>query len=175
MVRPASIARNVPGIPLLHPEFLRGLRLSAGHGASSVRCDAVDRHKTWGPTTQFNAVRAALRVFNWAVKQKILDVSPLKGMERPRPKNRDKFISDEDFQKLFRAASKPFKLFLFALRRTGARPSEVRGLTWDQVRDDCWVLKEHKTSGKAGKPRVIYLTPAMQKLMKFLRKHSESK
>jgi integrase len=131
--------------------------------------------KAWGQTSQFNAVRSALRVFNWAVKQKILDVSPLKGMERPRPKSRDKYLADEDFHKLFRAASKPFKLFLFALRQTGARPSEVRRLTWDQVQVDCWVLKEHKTSGKTGKARVIYLSAAMNKVMKFLRKHSDSK
>lgn len=102
--------------------------------------------KTWGPTSQFNAVRAALRVFNWAVKQKILDVSPLKGMERPRPKNRDKFLSDEDFRTLLRGAAPPFKPFLFALRHTGARPGEIRNLTWDQVHDDdCWVLKESNT------------------------------
>jgi integrase len=131
--------------------------------------------KAWGPTSQFNAVRAALRVFNWAVQQGILDVSPLKGMERPRPKSRDRYLTDEDFHTLFRAASKPVKRFLFALRHTGARPSEVRRLTWDQVQDDCWILKEHKTSGKTGKSRVIYLNPAMKKMMAFLRKGSESK
>jgi integrase len=132
-------------------------------------------NKAWGPTTQFNAVRDAQRVFNWAVKQKILDVSPLKGMERPRPKNREGFLKDEDFQTLLRAAAPPFKLFLFALRHTGARPAEVRNLTWEQVHDDDrWVLKEHKTVGKTGKPRVICLTPPMTKLMRALRKRSKS-
>jgi integrase len=131
--------------------------------------------KSWGPTSQFNAVRAAQRVFNWAVEQKLLSQNPIKGMKRPRPASRDSYVSDEEFRALRRAASPPFRLFLFALRQTGARPSEVRELIWDQVRDDRWVLFKHKTADKTGKPRVIHLTPVMQRLMRFLRRRSKSK
>jgi integrase len=131
--------------------------------------------KNWGPTSQFNAVRSAQRVFNWAVKQKLLAQNPIKGMERPRPKSRTSYVTNEEFRSLRRAAVPRFRLFLFVLRQTGARPSEVRRLTWDQVREDRWVLSEHKTVGKTGKPRVIYLTPLMQRLMRILRRHATNK
>ena len=131
--------------------------------------------KAWGSTAQYNAVRAAQRVFNWAVKQKLLAQNPIKGMERPRPKSRTSYVTNEEFRSLRQAAVPQFRLFLYALRRTGARPSEVRRLTWDQVREDRWILPEHKTVGKTGKPRVIYLTPVMQRLMCILRRKSASK
>jgi len=131
--------------------------------------------KAWGPTSQFNAVRSVQRVFNWAVKEKRIQQNPVKGMERPRPKSRMTYASDDEFQALRRAAVPAFRLFLFALRQTGARPSEVRGLTWDQVHDDRWILPEHKTVGKTGKPRVIHLTPVMQRLMRLLRRKSVSR
>ncbi len=130
--------------------------------------------KPWGPTSQFNAVRTAQRVFNWAVKEKLLSQNPIKGMERPRQQSRDSYVSDEEFRALLRAAASPFRLFLFALRQTGARPSEVRELTWDRVHKDRWVLSKHKTVDKTRKPRVIHLTPVMQRLVRFLRRRSKS-
>jgi integrase len=130
--------------------------------------------KAWGPTSQFNAVRAAQRVFNWAVKEKLLPQNPIKGMERPRQQSRDTYVSDEEFRILLRGGAPAFRLFLFALRQTGARPSEVRNLTWNQVLQDRWVLSKHKTVGKTQKPRVIHLTPVMQRLMGFLRRRSKS-
>ena len=131
--------------------------------------------REWGPTSQSNAVRSVQRVFNWAVNQKLLQQNPIKGMERPRPKSRSSYVSDHEFRALRRAAAPAFRLFLFALRQTGARPCEVRELTWDQVDDDRWVLREHKTVGKTGKPRVIHLTPVMQRLVRFLHRKSMSK
>lgn len=38
-----------------------------------------------------------------------------------------------------------------------------------------WVLQEHKTIGKTGKPRVIYLSRRMKSLMKYLKRESKSK
>ena len=130
--------------------------------------------KPWGPTTQFNAVRTAQRVFNWAVKEKLLSQNPIKGMERPRQQSRDTYVSDEEFGALLRGAATAFRLLLFALRQTGARPSEVRNLTWNQVLGDRWVLSKHKTVDKTRKPRVIHLTPVMRRLMGFLRRKAKS-
>ena len=104
----------------------------------------------------------------------MLPQNPIKGMERPRQQSRDSYVSDEEFRALRRAAAPAFRLFLFALRQTGARPSEVRELTWDQVHDDRWVLSKHKTVDKTRKPRVIHLTPVMRRLMGFLRRKSKS-
>lgn len=135
----------------------------------------IEGKPSWGRTTQYNAVRSAVRVLNWAVKQGLLDNNPLKGMERPRPESRKSFLTDDEYRVLLRAASRPFKIFLMALRYTGARPSEVRELTWNQVHEDRWVLQEHKTVRKTGKPRVIHLSRQMKSLMKCLQRESKSK
>jgi hypothetical protein len=71
--------------------------------------------KSWGPTTQFNAVRTAQRAFNWAVKEKLLFQNPIKGMERPRQQSRDSYITYEEYRALLRGAATAVRLFLFAL------------------------------------------------------------
>jgi integrase len=121
--------------------------------------------KSWNETTQCNAIRAVIRVFNWAKKQGFVKENPLRGIERPRPKRRERCLTDQEYRKLFVGSHGEFRLFVYALRQTGARPSEVSRLTWPQVRDGRWILKEHKTAAKTGKPRVIYLPPPMVRLM----------
>lgn len=129
--------------------------------------------KVWNETTRFNAKRYAFRAMNWAVGEGILQQNPLKGMKRPRPRVRQRALTDAEYLALIKGTDGCFRRFLFALRQTGARPKEVRELTWEQVRADRWVLTKHKTD-RTGKPRTIFLTPPMQKLMVVLRKRSTS-
>jgi len=63
---------------------------------------------------------------------------------------------------------------LFALRQTGARPQELRELTWKDVRPDHLLLWEHKTEGSTREPRIIHLTPCMQRFFAVVRKRSKS-
>ena len=46
---------------------------------------------------------------------------------------------------------------------TGARPSELRRLTWNEVQENKFEIEKHKTVEKTGKPRVIYLTERLQR------------
>jgi integrase len=81
-------------------------------------------------------------------------------------------MTEGEFRSLLRGSRREFKILLFALRMTGCRPKEARTLTWDQVLEDRWVLTQHKTAGKTGKPRIIYLVPSIRKLMSVLRRES---
>jgi len=130
--------------------------------------------KNWGPTTERNARRSIFRAFNWACEQGMLASNPLKGMKCPRANIRQRAMTDTEFRELLKHSDKDFKLLLFSLRETGARPKEVRTLKWNFVQPDRWVLPIHKTSQKTGRPRVIYLTCAMQKLMNVLRRQAQS-
>jgi integrase len=129
----------------------------------------------WNDTTRYNAMRSAFRVFNWATDEGLISANPLKGMKRPRPKSRQRFLTEDEYAALKNGAKSVFRTLLFAFRQTGARPSELCDLTWDQVHPECWILDEHKTAHKVEKPRVIYLVPAMVRLMRFLRRWSRSK
>jgi integrase/recombinase XerC len=53
---------------------------------------------------------------------------------------------------------------------TGCRPGEVARVTAADANPDLgvWVLAKHKTAKKTGKPRVIFLTPAMVDLTRRL-------
>jgi integrase len=133
----------------------------------------VDSHK-WGTTTEYNARRSIKRVFSWACEQGILNNNPLRSMKCPKGKTRDRALTNDEYCILMRNSRREFKILLFALKETGCRPKEARMLRWNQVKEDRWVLTQHKTAHKNGKPRVIYMTKRMQRLMKNLRRKSKS-
>ncbi len=131
--------------------------------------------RAWGPTSQYNGKRSAFRAFSWAIQEGLLAKNPLTGMRRPRPKHRTRCLTVDEYRALIAGAHGRFRVLLWALRQTGARPCEVNRLTWDEVRSDRWVLWDHKTVGKTEKPRVILLTPPMRRLMDRLRKDATSR
>jgi integrase len=128
----------------------------------------------WEGSTEYNARRYAFRFFSWAVAEGVLAKNPLAGMKRPKPKPRQRAITDDEYLKLLRATDSDFRPLLFALKQTGARPKELRTLTWDQVRPDHLLLWKHKTDGSTVKPRVIHLTVPMQKMLALFRKRRRS-
>ncbi len=125
----------------------------------------IDDKKRWGSTTRYNGMRAVFRVFNWALDEGLIDQNPLRGMKRPKPNRRSRYMTDAELSSLMQNAAPAFRRFLYALDQTGARPSELRALRWSQWRGDRFVLADHKTAGKTGKPRVIYLNAAMRALV----------
>jgi integrase len=131
----------------------------------------VDSHK-WNQTTERNARRSIFRAFVWAVEEGLLSSNPLSGMRSPGALTRQRAMTDEEFRILLRSSTREFKIVLFSLRVTGCRPSELRSLTWDEVSDDRWTLKQHKTFHKTHRARVVYLIKPMQILMKVLRREA---
>lgn len=125
--------------------------------------------RRWGPTSVYNARKTAYTVMSWAAREKLLPDNPLAGMPRPKPKPRQRAITDDEFQKLYDHAGGPLRDVLTALYHTGARPKEVRDLLWVHVKDDRWVLPEHKTARATGKARVIYLNEPMRAMMARLK------
>jgi integrase len=130
--------------------------------------------EAWGQTTQRNARRSIYRAFSWACEEGILSRNPLNGMRCPRARARARIVTDAEYRALLKNSDGDFKVLLFALKETGCRPKEARVLKWEHVQADRWILPEHKTAYKVAKPRVIYLTSCMQKLMRHLRRRSTS-
>lgn len=127
--------------------------------------------KQWSSTTQGRAIGALKRVFNWAIGEGLLTENPLRLLKKPPAKRRDRYLSADDRRRILGSAKgKPFRMFLFALGQTGARPGEVARVTAADVDLDkgLWVLQRHKTAKKTGRPRVIYLSPPMVRLTRRL-------
>lgn len=152
-----------------HSGFLLASELKGHHVTDFVSKEG------WGETTQYNARRSLFRIFHWAEEEGLLPQNPLKGMKRGKPTPRNRAMKESEFRTLMKGEPKVrFKTFLFALWATGCRPKEARTLKWDQVREDRWVLREHKTAHKTKKPRIVYLNPPMQRLMAVLRRDATS-
>jgi len=83
-------------------------------------------------------------------------------------------MTRQEYSVLMKHGGKAFRRLLFTLRHTGCRPKEARLLKWSQVQGDHWVLRKHKTAHAVGKPRIVYLTKPMQRLMENLRRKAIS-
>lgn len=131
---------------------------------------AWTRTHDWNDSSVRGAITTLKRVLNWAVEERKLAASPLAGMKRPACGCREQLISAEEHKAMLAKSDRHFANFLRALRGTGARPGELRALTREMVKLDrgVWELPKHKTVRKTGKPRVIYLSPAMIALTKEL-------
>jgi integrase len=118
-----------------------------------------------------NAVIAIKRMYQWAVGEGLLKENPLRSVKKPPARRRERILTADEKKKILAAVKdKHFREFIFALQETGCRPMEVARVTADDVNLEhgVWMLKEHKTARKTGKPRIVYLTPAMIDLTREL-------
>jgi integrase len=148
------------------------------HGAVPVR-DLKPYHVTrwltghpgWGQSTQRGAITAVKRALNWAADEGLIPANPLKKVQKPPVKHRDKVLSPEE-QRAIAAAPRDgaFQLFLTALASTGCRPGEISRVTAEHVDlgAGTWTFGRHKTVKKTQRPRVVYLTPEMVELCRRL-------
>lgn len=138
----------------------------------------MDGH-AWNPTSRFSAASCVKRAFHYAIDQGLLKENPLAALKKDQPLRRERLVEDAERKQIFAAIrDREFREFLFAMQETGARPKEIRTLTRERVdlSAGVWVFppRRHKTGKKTGKPRVIYLNPAMIELMKeLLERHKE--
>jgi integrase len=122
---------------------------------------------------RFNAegLIAVKRAFSWAEQQGLIPASPLRTLRAGRPGRRTRVLTADELAEILAAIrDSQFREFLQAMVETGCRPSEVARVTAADVDLDLgvWVFDRHKTAKKTGKPRVVYLTPAMVELSRKL-------
>lgn len=130
----------------------------------------LDAHPTWKGSRR-HAVIAVKRAFNWAAREGLLRENPLKGVEKPPAGRRPAVLTREQRAEILAAiGDEEFRLFVEAMQESGARPSEVARVTAADVDPGrgVWVLREHKTGRKTGKPRVVYLTPRLAEITAML-------
>lgn len=91
------------------------------------------------PATARKLFAILRRLFNFAVAQDDLKVSPLDGMESPPvPASRDRVLEDWELALVWKAAGtmgKPFGPMVRLLILTGARREEVAGMNWNELRE----------------------------------------
>jgi integrase len=111
------------------------------------------------------------RAFSWALREGLVSKNPFADAVVGKAGKRSRILSkDEREQILGVIREQRFREFVVALQETGCRPGEVAsGTAADaDLTLGVWVRKKHKTAKKTGKPRVVYLTPAMADLTRRL-------
>ena len=96
----------------------------------------VYRTIRWSSSTKNAAARCVTQLFNWALKRGLVTKNPLKHLKKP-PMRRRRRILGVDERKAILAATRDrhFKMYLYALGSTGARPGEIREVTAGHFRE----------------------------------------
>lgn len=129
----------------------------------------IDSHD-WSQSTRRAAITAIKRTLNWAADEGYVPSNPLRGLKRPACGKRTVMITDEQHRLLLENSDRHFQRFLTALRETGARPGEVAKVTAADVdlKQHVWILQDHKTAQKTGRPRLILMTERLRLLTQEL-------
>jgi integrase/recombinase XerD len=127
----------------------------------------------------WHRVQAVQRLFRWAFRGGLIPSNPVQFVTRPPSGQRERTLSRAEMVRLYRAASRPLRLLLFAVRHSLARPGEIRNLRWDQIDFGrrAIVLRQFKSqkrrSDKA-KHRAIPLNASLLLLLKNLARKRRS-
>jgi integrase len=129
------------------------------------------------PDTQRGAIAAVKRCLKWAMDEGLIASNPLANIKKPRGARREGLVSDTDHAAMMMATDKgrnknrrdaAFRPVLEALRLSGCRPGTICGMRVEDVDGDTWIVRQHKTADKTGKPLIIYLCPELHTLTKTL-------
>lgn len=103
------------------------------------------------------AARAVARCFNWACQKQILQLSPIKGFERPAYQPREEYLKPDQLQQVVAgiAEDDPFLDVAWFLFESGARPQELRGVTAADFEASPRKLVLKRESSKGGRDRRV--------------------
>lgn len=83
-------------------------------------------------------------------------------VRKPKALTRDRTLTADERELILGSIKDDaFRQFVTAMTLTGCRPGEIARVTASNFdeQDGVWVLAQHKTAKKTGKPRVVYLPP----------------
>jgi len=98
------------------------------------------------------------------LEEELVSENIAKGIKRHTEVERERYCSPDELKRVFEILDRKMQggrsqkgaVFIKLLILTGARKSELARATWGDLRDQCIVLKEHKTDGNK-KGRKIFL------------------
>jgi len=134
---------------------------------SKLTADEIEdssRVRTWSKSTRhgyLDTALAALKAAGWVADRKI---------KKPRKESAGvkKVLTEEQHWQIVGRARGDFREFARCLWELGCRPSELSGLTVETVKWDesVAVLEDHKTLHSTGRPRTLYFSPNVMRVLK---------
>jgi len=134
--------------------------------------------KTRAPATVNRFLASISHCFSKALEWEWVEANPVKGVSRlTEPKGRDRYLSDEERQRLLTASEKEPVLYLIVVLAlsTGARRGEIMGLKWKDVdlKAGRAILHETKNGSKRALPIVGHVAELMAEHRKVRRLDSD--
>ncbi len=116
-------------------------------------------------TSKNDAVSIAQRMFNWAIEQQYISVSPIPKIVKPKRMRREVVYTPDQWKAIQKHATGSLPDFLNFLWLTGCRPKEARTVTANHVHDDLVIFAPDESKGETD-ARVIYLIPEAKAILK---------
>jgi integrase len=114
------------------------------------------------PTLANRLLSAVGKLFNWAVAEDVINVSPARGVAPPGKENvRERVLDNAEIAAVWRGTDKlgePYAQFVKLLLLTGQRRTEVSAMTWTEVDLDkgIWTLPSERS--KNGRQHAVPLS-----------------
>ncbi len=135
--------------------------------ASDVEDFRAERRKRDGSMPSLQTINNDHTVLkhclNVAIRRGLLTVNPAAQVPLPDPHNeRDRVLSEEEWARLYDAATPHLKPVLLVAYHLGQRLGEIINTTWDRVDLQRGFITLRSTDTKTKKPRQIPLTPTVR-------------
>lgn len=163
--------------------YLRYLEPFCQHVGAKLKADDLrpymvtrwvdEQYPDASPSTKHGATRAVVRVYNWAMKEGLLERNPVQYVSKPTPTPREAYVTPADFERILKQVRGEFRDVLLFLWRTGARPQEFPLIEAKHVEDRRITLDRVDSKGKKHR-RVIYLDDTAAEIVERLcRRHPQ--
>lgn len=84
-----------------------------------------DERGSTAPTRANREMALLSTVFSKALERGWVDINPCRGVKKIPEKKRDRYISDQEFQKVYKACPKHLKRFMILICTTAQRPADI--------------------------------------------------
>ena len=157
-----------------HAKALHGSPIEAvARRTVAARLAEIEKHN--GPAAR-NRVRASLSAyFTWAAKEGYVDNNPVAFTNKAEEKARERVLSDEELRTIWLAADdSQFGAIVRLLMLTGARRSEIGGLTYGEISPTLPLVTLPSTRTKKGREHMIPLSEPALSILKTLPKRTNA-
>jgi integrase len=129
----------------------------------------VGRHPNWSATMRRGRMQAVQTALDWAVKEGLIDQSPLAKLQKPSPGRRDNPVTEVDHLGILAVVKgEGFRDLLTLAWETGARPQEIVRAEARHLDRNLSALVFPPEEAKGNRWRAVYLSPTARALVEKL-------